>query len=293
MAARLLVSVLVDDGQPGVVRISLSRSFRMEGSLELIRSAALALALSALPLSAAADDGRWMFPQYSPYRWVTVPCAVGYVCTVDFAAGEVLGDAILSDATHWHVEPLRKSVVPELTIQNNTPGLRPMTLVLGNMQHRYKFIFIATNEDRPTSVVMRYEQPSPSPQPIAARPKPKPKAMSLLEQAIAACRSQHHPMTADADTDRRGRVDKAMRAIRPVLLCHDHDRTYVQLPERDTAETDLPLVFGETSEGLVEIGHPYFDERARLFVLMTTSNIVLQSRDGKRTVQMHLRRADG
>lgn len=271
-----------------------------------MRAMALAAALSLAPISASAGDARWMSFEYREHQQVTIPCSAGLLCTVSFAPGEVLGDYFNSDPVHWKMLPtyaatrLAGSATAQLVAQAMTPGLRANFVIFArNTARQYRILFVSVADSRPMYASFEYNverrltqrsQPSSPARRLARKPAPKPPP-TLSQIVDMACASQTDGYTADDDRDKHGRVDEMRASLRPRRICHDFAHTYIGMLSADTAVSDLPVPYEDGPAGVTQVNFHYFPTQ-RIFVVDTVANIVLRITNGKRIVDMHLRRTN-
>jgi type IV secretory pathway VirB9-like protein len=211
------------------------------------------------------------------------------LCTLDFAPGEQLGDFYVSDPTRWRIQPaMTGSATPELVAQAQTPGLRANMVVFSkNTNHVYRIMLSSVADPRPLYASFVFPAPPQAP----SKPKPRPVPPLTLSQIVdKACRTQTWRYTADGATDRKGHVDPVLASMRPVRICGDGRRTYLQMPSSPVAVSDLPTVFEDTASGETQANYHYA-ERDRIFTVNSSADVVLKLTLGKRTALMHIRRA--
>lgn len=257
---------------------------------------ALAAALATVPLSAHADDANFVNVQYRAQQQVSVSCGVGLFCSVSFAPGEVLGSFFNSNPgafqAHETYSANRLTPRPQLVFESAQPGLRANFIAMARNSDRvYYLMLTSTNDTRPTYVIERYEDErknTPKPQP--APPKPRPAQPPTLSQVMdRACATQRWAYTADSDRDRHGNVDPVLHAIRPARICGDQGHLFLQMPRADVAVSDLPIVLEDTPSGETQTNSHYF-ENERMFVVNSSSDVVLKLTVGKRIAQIHVKR---
>jgi hypothetical protein len=210
----------------------------------------------------------------------------------------VLGDYFNSDPVRWKMEPTysqnsaRGVATAQLVVQAMIPGLRAnMVIFARNSRRVYRLLFISVTDHRPLYASFVYPTPR-HPSGTSAKPNPRPVPSAtpgLLQIVDAACASERDSYTADAAVDRHGRVDAQLAAIRPIRICHDFGHVYVVMPASDTAEVDLPVPYEITSSGPSQVNYHYSTE-TRTFVIDSIADIVLRTTNGRRVIDMHLRR---
>jgi hypothetical protein len=261
----------------------------------------LSLALALAPIAVQADDARVLMPFYRDDLAVTVPCAVGSACRIKFAPGEIMGDAVNAHpewyrtVTAYGNAENKRSATARLIVQAVSAHPKRTTIIVlaRNTSREYDLSIVPTNDGGPTLVSYRYDTPTPAPS-SAPKPQPSPKTLTQEDRAVAAYAAacaQNNRWDAKPDADRRGHVDDSLRAVQPARVCSDRTAVYVEEPDtRGLAVHTLPVVYEAAPGSDIAKSNARYFEGHRLFVVPTTSNLVLRVTVGRDFHDVHVTR---
>jgi type IV secretory pathway VirB9-like protein len=151
-------------------------------------------------------------------------------------------------------------------------------VVVATSERVYRLRLTSTSSTRPTYAEFTYAAPVVAHKTIA-KPTPAPGPLAQMDAACAAM----------PENERYG-TDPQPAQWRPVRVCHNASRTFIQLPYSATVPTDVPQVLVVTASGDETVIAPY-DPASRIYgVDLVPDALVLMLGHGKHAMRMRVQR---